>query len=63
MPRALELPRKTNAGSDEQLVYINGLCADRLKERQLGAVLSERHIQVLSALLDTGDPQSWVTGP
>jgi aminopeptidase N len=57
MPRALELPRKTNAGSDEQLVYINGLCADRLKERQLSAVLSERHIQVLSALLDTGDPQ------
>jgi aminopeptidase N len=54
--RLLELARDAEAGSDEQLVYINGLGADRLKERQRSAVLSPRHTEVLSALLDVTDP-------
>ena len=54
--RLLELARAAEAGSDEQLVYINGLGADRLKERQRSGVLAPRHTEVLSALLDVTDP-------
>ena len=54
--RLLELARDADAGSDEQLVYINGLGADRLKERQRSSVLAPRHTEVLSALLDITDP-------
>jgi aminopeptidase N len=55
--RLLELARAAEGGSDEQLAYINGLGADRLKERQRSCVLSQRHTQVLSALLDVTDPK------
>ncbi len=44
--RLLELARTAEPGSDRQLAYVNALCA---------SVLSERHTQVLSRLLDT-DP-------
>ncbi|OBI40413.1 aminopeptidase N [Mycobacterium kyorinense] len=44
--RLLELGRDAEAGSDHQLAYVNALCS---------SVLSERHIEVLSALL-AGDP-------
>ncbi|HYZ66357.1 MAG TPA: aminopeptidase N [Mycobacterium sp.] len=44
--RLLELARGAEAGSDHQLAYINALC---------GSVLSDRHTDVLRALLD-GDP-------
>jgi aminopeptidase N len=54
--RLLELARDAEAGSDQQLVYINGLGADRLKERQRSAVLAPRHTEVLTALLDITDP-------
>lgn len=54
--RLLELARDAEAGSDQQLVYINGLGADRLKERQRSGVLSPRHTEVLSTLLDITDP-------
>ena len=54
--RLLELARAAKGGSDEQLSYINGLGADRKKERQHSCVLSQRHIEVLSALLGGGDP-------
>ncbi|WAC90202.1 aminopeptidase N [Mycobacterium sp. Aquia_213] len=54
--RLLELARGAEAGSDEQLVFINGLGADRLKERQRSGVLFPRHTEVLSALLDVTDP-------
>ena len=53
--RLLELARGAKPGSDEQLAFVNALGADRLKERQRSSVLSERHTQVLSALLHT-DP-------
>ncbi|MGC1804510.1 MAG: aminopeptidase N [Mycobacterium sp.] len=55
--RLLELARDADAGSDAQLAYINALGADRAKERQRSSVLSERHTQVLSALLDFDDPK------
>jgi aminopeptidase N len=44
--RLLELARGADDGSDHQLAFINALCS---------SVLSERHVVVLSALLD-GDP-------
>ncbi len=44
--RLLELARGAAAGSDHQLAYVNALCS---------SVLKVRHIEVLSALLDT-DP-------
>jgi len=55
--RLLELARDAEAGSDEQLAYIIGIGADRLKERQRSCVLAPRHTEVLSALLDVTDPQ------
>ncbi len=55
--RLLELARDAEAGSDEQLAYINGLGADKLKERQRSGVLAPRHTDVLSALLDVADPK------
>jgi aminopeptidase N len=54
--RLLELAQGAQGGSDEQLAYINALGADRVKERQRSCVLSERHTQVLSALLDADGP-------
>lgn len=44
--RLLDLARGADAGSDHQLAFVNGLCS---------SVLSKRHTDVLSALLD-GDP-------
>jgi aminopeptidase N len=44
--RLLELARGATAGSDHQLAYVNALC---------GSVLSDRHTDVLGALLD-GEP-------
>ncbi|MBS4727209.1 aminopeptidase N [Mycobacterium sp. SM1] len=44
--RLLELARSADPGSDHQLAFVNALCS---------SVLSARHTQVLSALLDT-DP-------
>jgi aminopeptidase N len=44
--RLLELARGSEPGSDHQLAYVNALCS---------SVLKVRHIEVLSALLDT-DP-------
>lgn len=44
--RLLELARSAEPGSDHQLVFVNALCT---------SVLSKRHVDVLSALLD-GDP-------
>lgn len=44
--RLLELARGADPGSDHQLAFVNALCS---------SVLSERHTDVLSALLD-GDP-------
>jgi aminopeptidase N len=41
--RLLELARGVEAGSDHQLAYVNALC---------DSVLSDRHTEVLSALLD-----------
>ena len=55
--RLLELARGADGGSDEQLAYINALGADRAKERQRSSVLSPRHTQVLSALLDFDNPK------
>jgi aminopeptidase N len=46
--RLLELARGAEEGSDHQLAYVNALC---------GSVLSERHTDVLRALLDV-DPAS-----
>jgi len=46
--RLLELARGAEAGSDHQLAYVNALCA---------SVLSDRHTDVLRALLDA-DPTS-----
>jgi aminopeptidase N len=54
--RLLKLAYGAEKGSDEQLVYINALGADRLKERQRSSVLQPRHTEVLSALLDSADP-------
>jgi len=54
--RLLELACGSKPGSDEQLAYVNGLGADRVKERQRCCVLSKRHTEVLSALLDTDNP-------
>jgi aminopeptidase N len=42
--RLLELARAAEPGSDHQLAYVNALCS---------SVLKTRHIEVLSALLDT----------
>ncbi|MGV0580325.1 aminopeptidase N [Mycolicibacterium elephantis] len=44
--RLLELAREAAPGSDHQLAYVNALC---------GSVLSPRHVEVLSELLDN-DP-------
>lgn len=44
--RLLELARGAEPGSDHQLAFVNALCT---------SVLSERHVEVLAALLD-GDP-------
>ncbi|BDB41569.1 MULTISPECIES: aminopeptidase N [Mycobacterium] len=44
--RLLELARGAEPGSDHQLAFVNALCS---------SVLSPRHVEVLSALLD-GDP-------
>jgi aminopeptidase N len=44
--RLLESARGAEAGSDHQLAFVNALC---------GSVLSPRHVEVLSALLET-DP-------
>jgi aminopeptidase N len=44
--RLLDLARGADGGSDHQLAYVNALC---------GSVLSPRHVEVLSALLDS-DP-------
>ena len=55
--RLLELARGADGGSDEQLAYINALGADRAKDRQRSSVLSPRHTQVLSALLDFDNPK------
>lgn len=41
--RLLDLARGAEGGSDHQLAYVNALC---------GSVLSPRHVEVLSALLD-----------
>jgi aminopeptidase N len=49
----LKLARDSQPGSDEQLAFINGLGADRVKERQRSSVLAHRHTRVLLALLDT----------
>jgi aminopeptidase N len=46
--RLLELARGAEAGSDHQLAYVNALC---------GSALSDRHTDVLRALLDA-DPAS-----
>ena len=54
--RLLELARGVEAGSDHQLAYVNALC---------DSVLSDRHTEVLSALLDANpaDPGSgWPRG-
>jgi aminopeptidase N len=55
--RLLELAHGAQAGSDAQLAYINGLGADRVKERQRSCVLCPRHTEALSALLNVTDPQ------
>jgi aminopeptidase N len=55
--RLLELAHRAEGGSDAQLAYINGLGADKLKERQRSSVLAPRHTDVLSALLDVADPK------
>jgi aminopeptidase N len=54
--RLLELACGAKGGSDEQLVYLNALGADRLKERQRSGVLAPRPVEVLSALLEGTDP-------
>jgi aminopeptidase N len=51
--RLLELARRAEPGSDHQLAYINALCA---------SVLQTRHIEVLSALLDTSPSATGLPG-
>ncbi|MBV9515465.1 MAG: ERAP1-like C-terminal domain-containing protein, partial [Mycobacteriaceae bacterium] len=51
--RLLELARSAEAGSDHQLAYINALC---------GSVLQTRHLEVLSALLDTAPSEKGLAG-
>jgi aminopeptidase N len=57
--RLLELAQGAPGGSDMQLACINGLGADAAKERQRSSVLlSQRTIEVLSALLDVKHPET-----
>src|SRR6201993_3368829 len=51
--RLLELARAAEPGSDHQLAYVNALCS---------SVLKTRHIEVLSALLDTPPDEKGVGG-
>jgi aminopeptidase N len=51
--RLLELARAAEPGSDHQLAYVNALCA---------SVLKTRHIEVLSALLDTSPDEKGIVG-
>jgi aminopeptidase N len=51
--RLLELARGAEAGSDHQLAYVNALCT---------SVLSDRHTDVLRALLDAGPASQDLTG-
>src|SRR6516164_4676861 len=51
--RLLELARAAQPGSDHQLAYINALCS---------SVLKMRHIEVLSALLDTPPDEKGLGG-
>jgi aminopeptidase N len=51
--RLLELARGAEPGSDHQLAYVNALCA---------SVLQPRHIEVLSALLDTSPSAKGLPG-
>ena len=51
--RLLELARSAGPGSDHQLGYINALCA---------SVLSPRHTEVLSALLDVDPAEQGLSG-
>jgi aminopeptidase N len=51
--RLLELARGADGGSDHQLAYINALC---------GSVLSSRHVEVLSALLESDPADSGLAG-
>ncbi|HEY7052328.1 MAG TPA: aminopeptidase N [Mycobacterium sp.] len=51
--RLLELARDADPGSDHELAYINALCA---------SVLQTRHIEVLSALLDSDHGQPGLAG-
>jgi aminopeptidase N len=51
--RLLELARGAEAGSDHQLAFVNALC---------GSVLSDRHTDVLKALLDADPAAQGLTG-
>jgi aminopeptidase N len=51
--RLLELARGAEPGSDHQLAYVNALCS---------SVLKLRHIEVLSALLDTDPAERGLPG-
>jgi aminopeptidase N len=51
--RLLELARSAEPGSDHQLAFVNALCS---------SVLSARHTQVLSALLDTDPAEQGLPG-
>ncbi len=51
--RLLELARAAEPGSDHQLAYVNALCS---------SVLKMRHIEVLSALLDTSPDEKGLAG-
>ncbi|OBY31550.1 aminopeptidase N [Mycolicibacter kumamotonensis] len=51
--RLLELARAAEGGSDHQLAYINALCT---------SVLSERHTEVLAALLDADPADQGLAG-
>jgi aminopeptidase N len=51
--RLLELARGAAPGSDHQLAFVNALC---------GSVLSPRHVEVLSALLDSDPADSGLPG-
>ena len=51
--RLLDLARAAEPGSDHQLAYVNALCS---------SVLKLRHIEVLSALLDTSPDEKGLAG-
>ena len=51
--RLLELARGAEAGSDHQLAYVNALC---------GSVLSDKHTDVLRALLDADSASQGLAG-